>query len=814
MFYDIIMKKLLESTLFCLIILLQPAHGQAGSSEISGKVTDIDGQPLQGAAIMIEKSFLGVMSGHDGTYSFSGLRDGNYTLRISFIGYETQTREVNLKGQAVVDAAMTALSYMTGEVMVNATRAGSNTPLAYSTIDREVLTKSNVSQDMPYLLSLTPSMVETSEAGTGIGYTGMRIRGTDANRINVTIDGIPLNDAESHTVFWVDLPDLASSVDNIQIQRGVGTSSNGAGAFGATVSIQTLTPGIEPSAEVSTSYGSFNTMKNTVAASSGMLGNKFAVQMRYSDIRSDGYIDRTWSDHRSAFVSGMFRNKRSLLKANIILGEEHTGLGWWGVPRDSLAINRTYNPAGEYTDENGNIQYYKNESDNYNQDHYQLIYSFNAGEYLTLNTALHYTRGKGYYEEYREDQEIAGYGLNPFTIGGETISSTDLIRRKWLDNHFYGLVYSLNYRRNRVELTAGGGINSYLGDHYGTVIWMRSAGNSEKDFRWYFNESVKSEFNIYGKINYGLSEQTRIFGDLQYRYIDYDMEGLDDDQKDLSQDHRYGFFNPKAGIFHAINDNQDAWLSFSVANREPTRSDFKEAAGDPAATPRPETLYDVETGYKLRSGKSAFAVNLYGMFYRDQLVPTGELSNVGYPIMTNVAESYRMGIELSTSVKLPEYLTWNSNLTLSRNKIKNFTEHYVDYNTSDWSSQYLGRELGLVDIAYSPSQVFTNEIAYERGIFGIRLISKYVGKQYFDNTMSAERSIDHYFVNSLRLDVLPALRNIEGLELQLFVNNLFNAVYENNAYGGNWYEDGTEKTWSYYFPQAGINYMLRLGIRF
>lgn len=808
------MKKLLTTISIYLIVLTQQVIAQAGSSVISGKISDNDGEPLHGASVTIEKTFLGATSGPDGSYTFSGLHDGNYTLRFSFIGYETQTRETELKGKAVADIVMKPLSYMTGEVMINATRAGSKTPLAYSTIDRELLEKSNVSQDMPYLLSLTPSMVETSEAGTGIGYTGMRIRGTDANRINVTIDGIPLNDPESHTVFWVDLPDLASSVDNIQIQRGVGTSSNGAGAFGATVSIQTLNPSIEPSAEVSTSYGSFNTIKYSVSASTGMLGDKFAVQMRYSDIKSDGYIDRTWSDHRSAFVSGMFRNKRSLLKANIILGEEHTGLGWWGVPKDSLVVNRTYNPAGEYTDESGNLQYYRNESDNYNQDHYQLIYSLNAGNHLTFNTALHYTRGKGYYEEYREDQEITGYGINPFDIGGNTISSTDIIRRKWLDNHFYGLVYSLNYRRNKVELTAGGGLNSYLGDHYGTVIWMRNAGNTEKDYRWYFNESVKSEFNVYGKINYGLSEQTRVFGDLQYRFIDYNMKGFDDDQKDLGRNQVYGFFNPKAGIFHSINDNQDLWLSLAVANREPTRSDFKEAAGDPAATPRPETLYDVEGGYKLRSGKSALGVNLYGMFYRDQLVPTGELSNVGYPIMTNVAESYRMGVELSASIKLFERLTWNSNVTLSRNKIRNFTEHYIDYNTSDWSSQYLSRELGLVDIAYSPSQVFTNEIAFERGVFGIRLISKYVGKQYFDNTMSEERSIDPYFVNNLRVDVSPRMRNIEGLEMQLFVNNLFNTEYENNAYGGNWYEDGAEKTWSYYFPQAGINYMLRVAIRF
>ncbi len=790
------------------------ARGQNSTGIIQGKVSDADGSPLQGAGVTIENTYLGVVTGDDGGFSFTGLRDGRYTLRFSFLGYEARTIDVNLSGVATVDVNLTPLPYLTGEVLVNATRAGNHAPLAYSSIEGDILKKSNAAQDMPYLLSLTPSIVETSEAGNGVGYTGMRIRGTDANRINVTIDGIPLNDPESHTVFWVDLPDLASSVDNIQIQRGVGTSSNGAGSFGATVSIQTVNPGSEPFADLNTSYGSFNTMKNSISASTGMLGDKFAVQMRYSDLRSDGYIDRTWSDHRSAFVTGLFRTGRSLLKANLILGEEHTGLGWWGVPKDSLAANRTYNPAGEYTDENGRIEYYDNESDNYNQDHYQLIYSFKASDNLNLNTALHYTMGKGYYEEYREDQELEEYNLSPFITGDDVVTASDMIRRKWLDNDFLGLVYSVNLNGNRFEVTGGGGLNTYLGDHYGTVIWMRNAGNTEKDYMWYFNKSTKSEFNVFGKLNYRLSESTSIFGDLQYRFIDYDMQGYDDDLKDLSQRHRFGFFNPKAGIFHSISPNQDTWLSFAIANREPTRNDFKEASGDTEATPDPETLYDIETGYKLRTGRSSFAVNLYGMYYTDQLVPTGELSDVGYPIMTNVTSSYRMGIELSAGIRIFENLTWNSNLTLSRNKILDFTEYYTDYNTTDWSSQYTGKKLGVVDIAYSPSQVFTSDIAFEQGIFGIHFISKFVGRQYFDNTMNEERAIDPYLVNNLRLDISPKIRSIKGFDLQLMVNNLFNEVYENNAYGGNWYEDGLEKSWSYYFPQAGVNYMIRAGIRF
>jgi iron complex outermembrane recepter protein len=809
---DEIMMKLVCFFVFLMVMPEQILVAQLQNSTISGSVAGSNGESLTGASVTIKGTALGTAADHTGGYSFNNLADGSYTLKFSFIGYETLEAEVLLTGNAVVNVTLEPLPIITEEVLVNATRAGRYTPLAYTSVSREELVKAGAVHDMPFLLSLTPSLVETSESGNGIGYTGMRIRGTDANRINVTVDGIPLNDAESHTVFWVDLPDLASSVDNIQIQRGVGTSSTGAGAFGATVSIQTLGPGAEPTGEASTYYGSFNTRKHMVAASTGMIDDKFALQIRYSDIESDGYVDRTWSDHRSAYISGLFRSGRSRLKANIILGEEHTGLGWWGVPRDSLPVNRTYNPAGEYTDDQGKIRYYNNESDNYNQDHYQLIYGLNATPNLSLNAALHYTKGKGYYEEYREDQELEEYKINPFFTGNQLVESTDMIRRKWLDNHFIGLVYSVSMKKDKAEFIAGGGLNKYFGDHYGTVIWMRNAGITEKDYQWYFNTGIKSEFSIYGKLNYNLSDKARLFGDLQYRYISYDMEGPDDDQKDLTQDHQFGFFNPKAGFFYSVNPRQDAWISLSVANREPTRNDYKEAAGDPSATPRPETLYDLEAGYTVRSGKNTFAANLYGMFYRDQLVPTGELSNVGYSIMTNVDRSYRTGVEISASFKLTDHLSWNSNITLSSNKILNFTEYYVNY--TDTEVLYLNKDLGSVDIAYSPSKVYTSDIGYEKGIFGIHLVSKYVGKQYFDNTMSDERSIDPYFINNLRISVNPVLKGTRGLELQLLVNNLFNIMYENNAYGGNWYENGTEMTWAYFFPQAGINYLLKAGLKF
>ena len=692
---------------------------------------------------------------------------------------------------------------------------GANAPLAYTNVPHEVITNRNAAQDLPYLLSLTPSLVETSEAGNGVGYTSLRIRGTDAGRINVTVDGIPLNDAESQQVFWVDLPDLASSVDNIQIQRGVGTSSNGAGAFGASINIQTKGIETKPFAELNTTAGSFNTFKNSLALGTGLLNNTLAFQMRVSDIKSDGFIKRTGSRHTSAFLSGIIRTENSLLKANVLLGKEHTGIGWWGVPSEMLPVDRRYNPAGEYTDENGIVHYYGNESDNYTQNHFQLLYTRKISNKIAFNTALHYTKGKGYYEEYKEDRPLSEYGLPDINTGGTTITSSDLIQRKWLSNDFYGIIWSLGYNYKKLDATFGGGLNYYAGDHFGRIIWMKYPGSTEMDHQWYLNKGDKGERNFYGKTNYQLSSKISLFADLQYRFINYDMRGPDDDLKILDQSHRFNFFNPKAGVFFSAGNGSQVYFSVSVANREPSRADFKEASGDPGATPKPERLYDLEAGYKLRSEKTSFAANLYGMIYKDQLVPTGELSNVGYPISTNVDKSYRTGIELTAGLFPARFIDLNLNLTLSRNKISDFTEYYIDYISSDGSSEYKSRKLGLVDIAYSPSVLGSSDLAFMPWkAVKIHLISKYVGRQYFDNTMSKERMIDPYFVNNMRLDFEPVSGKIKGTQFQILVNNILNTKYESNAYGGNWFEDGTENTWSYYFPQAGTSFMIRLGLRF
>jgi iron complex outermembrane receptor protein len=810
------MKRIFLLVLFILPLANPDAFAfQVRSSAIRGKITDTSGNPMSGAGVTIENTFLGTYSDENGDYSFTGLKDGLYNIRFSYTGYNSRVYEVTLSGEKLLDVILAEQSFSTGEVIVSSIRAGSHTPLAYTTLDSELISRQNIGQDIPFLLSLTPSLVETSEAGNGFGYTNLRIRGTDASRINVTIDGIPLNDPESQQVFWVDIPDIASSVDNIQVQRGAGTSSNGAGAFGATVSLQTKNPENEPFAQISGSYGSFNSSKRMIAAGTGLIAGRLAFQLRYSELNSDGYIDRTGSVNQSAYFSGVFRNKRTQLKANIIIGGEHTGIGWWGVPKEMLSVNRRYNPAGEYTDETGTTHFYSNESDNYIQNHYQFFYGVKLAEKLNFNSAFHYTQGKGYYEEYKEDGQLSEYGLPDVSTGDTIISESDLIRRKWLSNNFYGAVFSIKYREKRVEATIGGGINNYLGDHYGRIIWMKYAGATKNDFQWYLNKGAKTDISIYGKADYTVTRKISAFADLQFRHISYFMRGNDDDLKDLRMNQSYDFFNPKAGIFVSLTPSQDAYLSFSVANREPTRADFKEASGDPEATPKPERLYDTEFGYKLKGEKISAGFNLYGMLYKDQLVPTGELSSTGYSIMTNVARSHRLGVEISTGIKPLSFFSWDINLTLSRNKIRDFVEYYNDYDTISWTLTYRSKNLGSVDIAYSPSVTGNSDMAFKFLRIGkLHFISKYVGDQYFDNTMSTDRKLDPYFVSNVRIDFEPEIPGIKNAEFQVLINNIFNSMYLSNAYGGSWYEAGIEKSWSYYFPQAGINWMFRISLTF
>lgn len=804
------------SVVMVMVVLLSGSlSGQRHNGIITGRVTDGNGLPLAGASVVIKALGAGIATDNDGMYTLRGLNEGSQNVRISFTGYEPLDTVVVLRGTAVVDASLREALFAAGEVIVRGSRAGARTPMAHSTIGYEELKEKDMTRDIPFLLSLTPSVVETSDAGTGIGYTSLRIRGTDASRINITLDGIPLNDSESQQVFWVDLPDLASSTGTIQVQRGVGTSTNGAGAFGASVNISTMTPPSVAGASADMSYGSFNTSRLSARAWTGMLADRFSMMVRASQIKSDGFIDHSKADIRSAMVSGIWSAPADMIRFNVITGSQKTGISWWGVPAEILPENRRYNPAGEYTDSDGVTGYYEDETDVYTQNHYHLFHTHLFPGRVSLNTGLHLTTGLGYYEEQKSDRDPEEYGIAGYLPYTPAVTETDMVQRKWLDNLFYGAVWSLIKQGVTTEWTLGGALNRYDGDHYGTILWMEYPGNITPGHEWYRNKGLKDEANIYGKVNSAISGNLNAFLDLQFRHIRYRFEGPDDDMKDLGGSHRFLFFNPKAGLFWSNGSGSEAFVSAAVAHREPTRADYKDAAGDPAATPGRERLTDFEGGYTFRSSRAALGINLYYMSYRDQLVPTGKISSTGYPIMTNVPESFRTGAELTGSYSPSPVVAMKMNMTLSRSRIRDFRNFFFNYNTDDWSEEYLFSDLGTVDIAYSPRITASAELEVNPlKNLTLNLTGKYVGMQYFDNTMSPDRRIDPYIVSNLAASYTATLKKDSEMTLRFMVNNLLNARYENNAYGGMWTEDGIEKTWAYYFPQAGINYMAGISLSF
>jgi iron complex outermembrane recepter protein len=807
----------MKKNCFFLVVLFFIAvslHGQQLRSTISGTVTSSDGLPMAGASIVVEELHSGVVAGNSGHYELRGLKNGSYHIRYSFTGYEPVVRETVLSRSVVIDITLNESVVMTDEVVVSSTRAGSSTPVAYSDVDAKGIQRNDMTRDMPYLLALTPSVVETSDAGTGVGYTSLRVRGSGGSRINVTLDGIPLNDAESQEMFWVDLPDLASSVSSIQMQRGIGTSTNGAGAFGASVNINTLTPPNEAGAEVNFSAGSFNTFKTTVKGYTGRLGDHFSMALRASMIKSDGFIKHSGSDIKSGSVSTAWTSARTVIRANALMGSERTGIAWWGVPEEMLSTDRRYNPAGEYTDANGVTRYYNDEVDDYLQNHYHLSVNHMLTGKLTFNVSLHLTTGNGYYEEQKSDQTLAEYGLENIVIKDTTITETDMVERKWMSNTFYGAVWSLTRKGAKTDLTLGGGINRYDGDHFGKILWMQNAGPYIPGYEWYRNRGLKDEINLYGRTSTELTSSLSSYVDMQLRYISYTIKGPDDDMHDLTLGHYFTFFNPKAGLFWRNGTGSEVYASVAVAHREPTRSDFTNAAGDASATPKPEKMTDMETGYSFKSAPLVFNLNIYLMNYHNQLVPTGQISNVGYSIMTNVEKSYREGIELSTNFTPSKNYGVNANITLSRNKISDFRNYYTEYNTSDWSSIYTYSDLGTVDIAYSPSVTGSATMEYTPAEnLSLCLTGKYVGKQYYDNTMSNDRKIDPYFVSNFSAGYAITTKSMGEIDMRLQVNNILNNKYQSNAYGGMWREDAVEKTWAYFFPQAGTNYMFSIGFK-
>ncbi len=782
---------------------------------LNGVVHTEDGDPLAGATILMKPGDQGTVTDRNGQFRFSNVSEENVQITVSFLGYEKWQENINLSKTSTLEITLEPRSQLTEEVVVTAYRAGSRTPVAHTNLGREELQSTGAGNDIPSLLKLTPSLITTSESGTGLGYTNIRIRGTDPTRINVTMNGVPVNDPESQNVFWANMPDFANSIENVQIQRGIGTSTQGPAAFGATVNFRTTTSDPEPYSELNSMAGSFNTYKNSIRMGTGLIDDKFSFEGRYSRLKSDGYIHNAFSDHQSLYLSGALHLDNSFLKMIVLHGDQKTGISWWGVPQEMLATDRTYNPAGIYTDESGTEQYYEDQTDNYQQTYAQLFYNLTVSENLYFTAALHYTRGDGHYEQYKEDEKFDDYGLANLNISDQTIETTDLVRRKWMGNDFYGATLSGNAAlSSNINLTFGGGWNQYDGDHFGKMIWMRYAGDTEKGHEWYFNNGLKTDYNVFSKLDWQATPFFNLFADLQYRGIKYELSGNDDDLFPMDQEHNFNFFNPKAGFYITPGNNHNYYVFAGMTNREPTRTNFKEAKGDPDAIPKAEKMYDLEAGHKYQSGAISTGINLYYMHYTDQLVPTGEKSSVGYDIMTNVPESYRAGVELITAIKPINWLNWDMNLTLSRNIIRNYVETAVNYDES-WEEESITKNLGNTQIAYSPSVTGSSKLTAEvvRNL-KTSIISKYVGEQYFDNTSSDERKLDAYFVNDLQFSWSLFPKSVKRINLQMTIHNVLDHEYESNAYGGNWYEQGNEKTWAYYYPMAGRYYMGQVVLKF
>lgn len=806
-------KKLLLALPVFLPLLL------SAQISIKGRVIDATtGTKLAGAHVSINNNLKVAITKPDGLFEINGLQPGDYSLTVSYMGYSTWNSIMNFSESRAMMISMEKASItITEEAIIQSTRAGNKAPFASSTIDKEAIDHLNQGRDMPFILDQIPATVSTSDAGTGIGYSSFRIRGTDMTRINITVNGIPLNDAESQSVFWVNMPDFASSVGSLQVQRGVGTSTNGAAAFGASVNMQTSAPSTLPYGQIDNAIGSFNTFQHSVTAGTGLIDGKWAVDARLSKISSDGFIDRASSDLKSFYVSSGYYGTNTILKLNVLSGLEKTYQAWDGIPSSMLDSTRTYNPMGMYYDKDGNVHFYDNETDNYQQDHYQLLLAQRFSSKVTANLALHYTRGRGYYEQYKEDQAFEDYGIKPLELvsplNGDTVTveNSDMIRTKNLENHFYGYTWSVNYEpANRLQLVAGGSGNIYDGDHFGDVIWAEYAATSGYNYQWYKGTGTKKDLNFFAKANYQTTNRLSLFADLQLRSINYEITGIDDDLRDIAQTHDFLFFNPKAGAFFDLHSNGSLYASMAIAHREPNRDNYTDA--DPSKpAPTAECLYDYEAGYHFDNQKIAFNANLYYMYYHNQLILTGQINDVGAAIMTNVPESYRTGMELSGLFKFNDRISLNVNAAFSNNKINNFVEWVDDWD--NWGEQIVD-SLGKTDLAFSPNMVAGAALIWSPfENFVASLNSKYVSKQYIDNTASDDRSLDSYLVNNLKISYSVKPKFVKELVLNLAINNLLNEEYETNAWVYRYYTEGTYGKMDGYFPQAGINLMAGLTIK-
>ena len=786
------MKHLL-GTMAATIISLS-ALSQTQKVNFSGKILDEKTQqPIASAIIKLGSTI--AIADDEGRFSFSNIKQGNYTVQVSSIGYINGIEAVTIgTNSASITIKLKSNALFLQPLEIRALRASDKAPFTKTNIGKEQIEKTNLGQDIPFLLNQTPSTVINSDAGNGVGYTNIYIRGVDLTRINVTLNGIPYNDAESQGTYWVDIPDMASSLNSIQIQRGVGTSSNGTGAFGATINLQTNEFIEKAYAESNNSYGSFNTWKNTLKAGTGLIDGHFTVDARLSRINSDGYIDRSATGLQSFSLSAAYINKKSSVRFNVFSGKEKTYQAWNGVPDYILPTSRTYN---EFT--------YANQTDNYQQNHYQLFFNHQLNANLSFNTAVFFTPGKGYYEEYKTAAKYADYGLPNYVVGTTTIKKTDLIRQLYLDNKFYGQIASLQYKKNKDQVIVGGGWTTYEGGHYGNIIWAKSGG-IDKDYQWYNLSALKTDANIYAKWQHSFNAHFDLFADMQYKHVTHQMNGFRKNPT-LNINRSFDFLNPKLGVTYT-NNGWQVYASFATASKEPNRDDFEAGV---LTQPKAEKLNDFEVGIEKKNSQYNYGATLYYMGYKDQLVLTGKVNDVGAYTRSNAPSSYRMGIEFQAGYMFTNWLNASGNISFSKNKIKDFT-NYVDNYDNGLQNKII---YSNTDISFSPSitSALTVNIIPAKNV-ELTLLSKYVGKQYLDNTQSNSSSLGSFYTQDARVSY--TLRNKLFKEVTFIgqVNNIFNRLYEPNGYTYSYISSGTLSTDNNYFPMAGTNFILGVNIKF
>lgn len=829
------MKRILVLLAFALITL--PLAAQI---TVRGVVTSqtADPEPIGGATVYAPNLQLGTTTDSLGKWELTldQTKFAKYVLlQFRSVGFQSAVVTVQLNGQKDdyrTDISLRPEVYQLEGLVVRSVRVEEREPFVGYNLSGDQLRSRNIGQDMPFLLRFTPSAVVTSDAGSGFGYNGMRIRGSDATRTNVTINGIPLNDSESQGTFWVNLPDFASSVSSVQIQRGVGTSTNGAGAFGAGVHLSTLRLHEDAYGRLSQSYGSFNSRKTALEFGTGLTGKQFSIDGRISRIHSDGYIDRASADQESYYLSAGWWGRKSNVQAIVFHGQERTYQAWFGVPAQyaEQADLRTYNPAGQRSDGT----FHDDQVDNYQQTHYQLHYQQSLPDNWALHLAGHYTRGAGYFEEYKDRELEAAlfspeatfsfYGLANPIVGGDTLQSTDLIRRRWLDNHYVGTVFSLEHSATAWTLTLGGAASRYFGRHYGELIWARFASNSEKGFRYYDADADKTDANVYGKIDWSFTTDWSAYLDLQIRHVDYSLEGLDNSRTDR---HRYTFFNPKVGLSWQSGPTSRLFLSLAVAQREPGRFDFLDAGPD--RIPRPEQLVDLELGWKKSWSKASLAINAFGMYYHDQLALTGTINQDALPVRVNIPKSSRIGAEISGNWQVSSALNLSGSAALSDNRIASFTEFIDNWDTGQQESVLHTN----THLAFSPPHIADLSAEYlitnlDHLQLSAQLISKYVGRQYIDNTSRIETSLDPYWFSDVVIRFDAQTTVFREFSASLLVRNAFDARFSSNAWTYRYIsgfdarpsdpyarlEQGNTYNLTGFFPQAGRNIMVSLTVGF